>query len=236
LNIGRFYEEPKVYLVALVVSIFISLFPFYRVAGTVLFMLTATGGIAYLLGLTFPELKARLFINTKKGNTLQNIFLALVAQAVFIAVTIGLAHFIGGASIIDVGTFLKYDKAAVTGAEVSPFANNPIFNIIIFGLMFPIVESLIAIRFLDIMLSTSKSNYTLKDYKVWVASLIIGIAAVFYHIYAKSTIAGIPNPNILVVMGVLFFIGSILAVYTKESEPAIMQHGINNILALWGTW
>lgn len=232
MNIGKFYEEPKIYLIALLISALLYLFPFYRVAGTVLFMLTATGGIAYILGLTFPELRARLLINTKKGNTFQNIIIALVAQAILVGVTIFISGFIAGGSIVDIGHFLTIDRAAVTGAATSPFENNPIINWVVFVFMFGLVETLVAVRFYDIILSTSKSNYTVKDPKVWIGAAVIGVAAIYYHIYAKSTLTGIPNPLVLSIMFILFFSFCILSVITKESSSSIYMHWLNNGLSM----
>lgn len=225
MKIGKFYEQPKIYLLLLLFSVFIFL-TFDRTAGTVLALLSL--GAWSLYHTTRPRLR----INGIKGNTLNSI----VIGGIGVGLTIGLSMIVGSvffgwtpASIVE---FLTANKGAVIGAGTLPFQGNLILTWITFVLAFPITETAITIQIFDLLLRQFNIPLNLKDFRVYAVAMVMAVGAIFYHIYAKSTISGAPNPNILLVIGAIFFVECLISVYSKEAEPAIWHHIINNAIAL----
>jgi hypothetical protein len=183
-------------------------------------------------GLLFAYRKSKLRINGVKNNSYKSLGIAIIG----IGIVLALSVFVGttffkwsGASVTD---FLVYSKGAVLGAEVSPLAGNPLLEFFIFVLAFPIVETVLIIQLFDLIISQFNITLDIKNWKVWFVAMLMGIGAIFYHIFAKSVAVGKANENVLMVIFFIFFVECLIATITKEFESSIYHHMINNVMAI----
>lgn len=230
LKIGRFYEDPVVEVIIIIFGIFLYLDNYYRNAGA----LFAFMGLLSLILSQIYESGGylNLKVNSKKGNTLKSMIAGIIGLVIVVGISLVYGFTLGGWTGASLVNFWEYSRGAVLGSGESPFAGNPLFEIMIFGVFIVIAETIIAAKMFNLLLIIFKARLDYKDLRAWACAGIIGVASVFYHIYAKTVAAGKPNTNILVVMGVIFFVQMALIIYTKEVESAIWLHMINNLIAL----
>lgn len=178
----------------------------------------------------YTSFKTRLRINAVHRNTGKALFMALIMIAITYTVSTLFGLVLGFAE-----KYMVANVIAMIGAfPAIKIIEHKFITALIFIIFIPIIESVTAINILDLMLSWSKSTYTLKDPKVYVASLLIGAGGIFYHIYAKFIpITKEFNIHALTIVGVLFVLTCLFAVHTKEMEAPIYGHIGNNGIAMW---
>lgn len=219
---GRFFEEPVIYIILAIFSIFIFL-TFDQKAGTVLGLMSLTA-----LGLNQIS-KPRIKVNSVKGNTAGSWITGLIGLGITIGLSIVAGIFFLGWTP---ASFIAFNKAAILGAQTLPLAGNIFLKLAVFVLAFPIVETIITLQFYHFILKRFNRPLRLSDPMVWVVATIMGILAMFYHITAKANILGKPNNNLLLIIFIIFFVECVGSVQTKEMEPWIYHHILNNALSL----
>lgn len=231
--VRQIYEEPWVFVWIIIFSVWLYANNTNRTAGIVLGLLSLASYIFY------KEIKdSRFQINSIKGNFGHSVVLALMA---IVITTIGSAivsYFLGtlnlaqGASLSSFGAIMEFTKTAVLGAQISPFANNILITWLIFVIAFPVAETILILSSYKFVLSRFKTPVKLSNPLVWIVAFAMGGFAILYHIYAKTTMPGVPNINSLMIIWVLFTTECLITVHAKEQEPAILHHIINNAIAL----
>jgi len=230
IKIGRFFEQPIISLLIILFGLFLSLGGFYDKAGDVLVIFAI---IAWLIWITLGAAKLKFIgINAKKGNTFKSIIFALIGVAVTIVGSLLTGSLLLGWDLASVSTFAVSNKAALIGAASSPFANNPALEVVIFGLGFPVAETVALAFIFSLLLIIFKARSKLDDGRVWLIALILALFAIAYHFFAKTLESGAINYNALNVIGWIFFVEIMLIVITGEIEASIWHHIFNNLLAL----
>lgn len=230
---GRLFEQPRIYIVILLFTalIFLINWGFFKdetleKSATVLLILSLISYIAY------NSFKSRLRINAVHRNTGTAIVVALIAIAITLVASSAIALFLGFATNWE--SFLTANSIAMIGAfPPLLILDHKFLTGFIFIILIPTIETITAINIYDLILSTFKSNYTLRDKKVWVGAGVIGGGAIYYHIYAKF----IPmtqqlNIHALSIVFVLFVLTCLIAVKMREMEASIYYHWGNNLLAM----
>lgn len=225
-------EQPGIYVVLLMFSLLIYLINlgFFK-DETLTHTVTILTILIFASYIIYASFKTRFKINTIHRNTGQALVYALVMIAIIFVSSTVIGLFLGFA-----GRFMEANAIAMIGAFPRLLIeSHKLLTFLVFFILIPIPETIIAINILDLMLSSVKSNYTLRDIKVWVASGVIGGGAILYHTYAKFIpYTGTLNIHALIIVFVLFTLTGIFAVKTKEMEAPIYAHMGNNGIALWG--
>lgn len=228
---SKLFEQPKIYIVFYLFTLLIYLlnkgfFKDETLETTVIVLLILTIASHAI----WTSFRTRLKINTIRRNTGTAIFMAIVMIGIIFVISsvVGLA--LGFAD-----KFLVANSIAMIGAfPPLLILDHQFLTALIFIVLIPIIETVTVINIADLTLSTFKSKYTLKDPKVHVVGALIGIGAIFYHIYAKFIPVTMElNIHALLIVFTLFYLIVIFAVKTKEMETPIYGHIGNNGIAMW---
>lgn len=226
----KIFEQPRIYYIfGLFILLFLVLSELTNekmLTTSWKFLLTI-----YILSLTiYLTFKSKLKINTVSGNTGKALGIAFIMIISLMAFSTIVGIALGFAS-----KFMVANSIAMLGSLPQIiFLNYKFLSfLIIVGFIAPL-ESITAVQLYDVMLHSVKSTYRLNDPKVWISAVIIGIGAIFYHVYSKFIeLTGQLNFHALLIVGFLFTSSCILALKTKEMESAIYYHMGNNGIAVW---
>jgi len=230
---SRLFEQPRIYIVfilgILMFAILNKLAPNETVASGLEFTgyLFLASFVLWVISVT--AMKGRLRINSVANNTPKALGWAII-------MIMGLLMFstIVGALLGYTHSIMSANSIAMIGAIPQFILENHAFlSFMIIVFFIATLETMVAIQLMDNILSVAKSNYTLKDPKVWIISILIGLGAMVYHSYSKFIpLTGELNLHALIVVGALFTSTCLLAIKTKEMESAIYYHVGNNFLAM----
>lgn len=229
MNKNRLFEQPRIYYIfyLLVLALYLSnqILKDESIYTSVM-VLFILNSLSLGIHVSFKE---KLRINSVAGNTSSSLFIAMIMVFSILVVSSIIGWIFGFASDI-----MTANSIAMIGA-IPQFVllNSPFLMFVIIVFFISTLETMVAIQVADLMLSSSKSNYTLKDKKVWVVSVLVGLGTVIYHNYAKFIPrTGELNIHALIIVFVLFTACILLAVHRKEMESSVYTHMGNNFLAM----
>jgi len=229
----KLFEQPRIYIVfvlgLLLFAILNKLAPNETIASGLEFTgyLFLASFVLWVISIT--AMKGKLKINSVANNTPKALgwavimILGLLMFSSIVGFLLGYAH-----------NIMTANSIAMIGAVPQFILENHAFlSFMIIVFFIATLETIVAIQLMDNILSVAKSNYTLKDPKVWIVSVLIGLGAMVYHSYSKFIpLTGELNLHALIVVGALFTSTCLLAIKTKEMESAIYYHVGNNFLAM----
>jgi len=182
---------------------------------------------SFMLFVIHPKSKWK--INNVSNNSKNSLFIALMAITLILFISSVIAILLGFFKNLMVANSL----AMIGAIPQFVLVNAPLISIAVIVLFIAPLETMVASQLLDLMLYKFKSNYTLKDPKVYVSAGVISLGAIFYHVWAKLIpTTGVLNIHALIIVAVLFFVCALLAVKQREMESAIYTHMGNNLLAM----
>lgn len=227
---SKLFEQPRIYIVfilgLLLFTILNKLAPNETIATGLEFtriLLFAS----FILWVISP--KGKLRINSVANNTPKAIGWAIIMIVILLAFSTIVGVLLGYAYNI-----MSANSIAMIGAIPQFILENHAFlSIMIIVFFIATLETMVAVQLLDNILTKAKSDYTLKDPKVWIVSILIGLGAMVYHSYSKFIpLTGQLNLHALIVVGALFTLTCLMAVKLKEMESVIYFHQGNNLLAM----
>ena len=236
------FKEPYRYIWLFALLIFGSLTYSASLANLYMWMIVTSAAIWLILN--SQGRKQIVNLNAPSGsNTLQSMLLGGIFLMVFIGISIYLMGIFQNAfstTETQFSAFLSQNALIFLGATAKPiFAESKFLGFLFFGLIIPVIETELVIRFTELLLMITKVKNPiskfglLKEIKFWISALLVTVAMTWYHIQAKGLTA-----DISLMMVAIFFLISIIIAFIpffgtqREGETATWLHIFNNSLAV----
>ena len=175
----------------------------------------------------YKEFQPQVIVNQVPGNSGKAAMIAAGAYVAFMIIAIIIMTVLQFGAVQKNPTESFFRAQWQSGANpLNPiFQDNPLFIMISYGLVIPILETRLTGRFLSVLSNMFRIDINdFRNWKLWAIIILISIAAVIFHLQAK----GVTDNVALTLTFVFWIVTCVTIAITKELESSIELHIINN--------